>query len=34
MRVLTFIAHPNPQSFAHATTKEFSRGLADGSHEY
>jgi len=33
MRVLTVIAHPNPQSFAHAAAKEFTRGLADGKHE-
>jgi NAD(P)H dehydrogenase (quinone) len=33
MRVLIVCAHPNPQSFTHATTKEFARGLAEGKHE-
>ena len=33
MRVLTIIAHPNPQSFTHAAAREFTRGLADGKHE-
>lgn len=33
MRVLVIIAHPNPQSFTHATATEFTRGLADGGHK-
>lgn len=32
MRVLTICVHPNPQSFTHATMREFTRGLADGGH--
>jgi NAD(P)H dehydrogenase (quinone) len=33
MRVLTVVAHPNSQSFTHATANAFTRGLADGKHE-
>jgi NAD(P)H dehydrogenase (quinone) len=33
MKVLTVYAHPNPNSFSHALLEEFTRGLADASHE-
>jgi NAD(P)H dehydrogenase (quinone) len=33
MKVLTLIAHPNPNSFSHAVLDNFTRGLKDAGHE-